>query len=79
MGHRYTMPDIKRMVSADPSLLDGFSKEEEKELVAAVRAKRDKKHRGARANNLAASTDAKRTVERLMEEVRSLPAMRDTR
>ncbi|KAJ7866549.1 hypothetical protein B0H14DRAFT_3442257 [Mycena olivaceomarginata] len=72
IGHRYTMPDIKRMVSADPSMLEGFSKEEEKKMVADVRAKRDKKHRGARANNLAASADAKRTVERLMEEITSL-------
>ncbi|KAJ7873911.1 hypothetical protein B0H14DRAFT_3438124 [Mycena olivaceomarginata] len=72
VGHRYTMPDIKRMVSADPSMLEGFSKEEEKKMVADVRAKRDKKHRGARANNLAASADAKRTVERLMEEITSL-------
>ncbi|KAJ7789148.1 hypothetical protein B0H14DRAFT_3503327 [Mycena olivaceomarginata] len=72
VGHRYTMPDIKRMVSADPSMLEGFSKEEEKKMVADVRAKRDKKHRGACANNLAASADAKRTVERLMEEITSL-------
>ncbi|KAJ7326444.1 hypothetical protein DFH08DRAFT_816762 [Mycena albidolilacea] len=72
VGHRYTMPDIKRMVSADPSMLEGFSKEEEKKMVADVRAKRDKKHRGARANNLAATADAKRTVERLMEEITSL-------
>ncbi|KAJ7744222.1 hypothetical protein B0H14DRAFT_3514731 [Mycena olivaceomarginata] len=71
VGHRYTMPDIKRMVSTDPSILEGFSKEEKK-MVADVWAKRDKKHRGARANNLAASADAKRTVERLIEEITSL-------
>ncbi|KAJ7693719.1 hypothetical protein B0H14DRAFT_3531065 [Mycena olivaceomarginata] len=72
VGHRYTMPDIKRMVSADPLMLEGFSKEEEKKMVADVRAKRNKKHRGAHANNLAASADVKRTVERLMEEITSL-------
>ncbi|KAJ7769755.1 hypothetical protein B0H14DRAFT_3509418 [Mycena olivaceomarginata] len=49
----------------------GFSKEEKK-MVADVQAKCDKKHRGARANNLAASADAKCTVERLMEEITSL-------
>jgi hypothetical protein len=37
------MPGIKRMVSADPSMLEGFSKEEEKKMVADVRAKHNKK------------------------------------
>jgi hypothetical protein len=64
------MTDIKWMVKEDPSMLDGFTKEEEEEMVAGICEKRETKHRGARANNLAASADAKRTVERLMEEVR---------
>jgi hypothetical protein len=79
IGRRFTMPDIKRMVKADPSMLEGFSKEEEKKMVADIRDKRDRKRRGARANNLAASADAKRTVERLMEEVRALSLMFETR
>ncbi|KAJ7867195.1 hypothetical protein B0H14DRAFT_3441892 [Mycena olivaceomarginata] len=72
VGHRYLMTDIKRMVKEDPSMLDGFTKEEEEEMVAGIREKRETKHRGARANNLAASADAKRTVERLMEEITGL-------
>ncbi|KAJ7328690.1 hypothetical protein DFH08DRAFT_967111 [Mycena albidolilacea] len=72
VGRRYTMPDIKRMVKDDPSMLEGFSKEEEGSMVDNIQEKRDKKHHGARANNLAASADAKRTVERLMEEITGL-------
>ncbi|KAJ7816685.1 hypothetical protein B0H14DRAFT_3475142 [Mycena olivaceomarginata] len=72
IGRRFTMPDIKQMVKADPSMLEGFLKEEEKKMVSDIRDKRDRKRRGARANNLAASADAKRTVERLMEEITGL-------
>ncbi|KAJ7874663.1 hypothetical protein B0H14DRAFT_3437478 [Mycena olivaceomarginata] len=72
IGCRYTMPDIKQMVKDDPSMLEGFSKEEEGSMVNNIQEKRDKKHHGARANNLAASADAKRTVERLMEEITGL-------
>lgn len=69
-GERYTIPDVKALVAEDPSLLEGFTKEEEKTMVAAVLAKRGLKRRGMRANNIAAGADAKRTVVRLMEEVR---------
>ncbi|KAJ7800269.1 hypothetical protein B0H14DRAFT_3490890 [Mycena olivaceomarginata] len=79
VGRRYTMPDIKRMVKEDPSMLEGFSKEEEGSMLDDIRDKRDRKHRGARANNLAASADAKRTVERLMEEVRAFSSTFETR
>ncbi|KAJ7712602.1 hypothetical protein B0H14DRAFT_3523839 [Mycena olivaceomarginata] len=72
VGHRYLMTDIKRMVKEDPSMLDGFTKEEEEEMVAGIHEKRETKHRGARANNLAASADAKRMVEHLMEEITGL-------
>ncbi|KAJ7884618.1 hypothetical protein B0H14DRAFT_3432340 [Mycena olivaceomarginata] len=72
VGCRYTMPDIKRMVKDDPSMLEGFSKEEEGSMVDNIREKRDKKHQGARANNLATSADGKRTVEHLMEEIMGL-------
>ncbi|KAJ7789410.1 hypothetical protein B0H14DRAFT_3503021 [Mycena olivaceomarginata] len=45
IGRRFTMPDIKRMVKADPSMLEGFSKEEEKKMVADIRGKRNRKCR----------------------------------
>jgi hypothetical protein len=63
------MPEVKRMVAKDPSMLEGFSREEKKEMIADVLAKRDAKRRGTRANNLAAAVDAKRTMDRLMTEV----------
>ncbi|KAJ7209893.1 hypothetical protein B0H12DRAFT_971763, partial [Mycena haematopus] len=72
LGDRYKIPDVKRMVNADPSMLDGFTEEEEREMVADVLQKRTLKFRGTRANNVAASADAKRTVERLMVEITAL-------
>ena len=71
VGERYKIPEVKRMVGADPSMLEGFTAEEEEAMVAAVHEKRKRKYRGTRANNLAAGADARRTVERLMVEVRS--------
>ncbi|KAJ7802743.1 hypothetical protein B0H14DRAFT_3488151 [Mycena olivaceomarginata] len=70
-GERYTMPEVKLMVVEDPSMLEGFSKEE-KEMVKAILTKRERKTRGTRANNLAAAADAKRTMDRLMIEITSL-------
>ncbi|KAJ6535840.1 hypothetical protein DFH09DRAFT_1324896 [Mycena vulgaris] len=55
LGEHYKILEMKRMVTTDPSMLDGFMLEEEE-----------------MANNLAAGTDAMRTVERLMEEIMSL-------
>ncbi|KAJ7351491.1 hypothetical protein DFH08DRAFT_625896, partial [Mycena albidolilacea] len=71
-GERYTMPEVKLMVAEDPSMLEGFSKEEEKEMVKAILTKRERKTRGTHANNLAAAVDAKRTMDRLMIEITSL-------
>ncbi|KAJ7794767.1 hypothetical protein B0H14DRAFT_2216756, partial [Mycena olivaceomarginata] len=72
VGERYTMPEVKRMVAKDPSMLEGFSREEKKEMIADVLAKRNAKRRGTRANNLAAAVDAKRTMDRLMTEITNL-------
>lgn len=69
MGERYKIPDIKRMVREDPSMLRNFTEEEEEEMVDKLLEKRKTKFRGTRANNVAAGADAKRTVERLMVEV----------
>ena len=69
MGERLVMQDAKRLVRDDPSLLEGFTPEEEAEMVAEAEEKRKTKFRGTRANNIAAGADAKRTVERMMVEV----------
>ncbi|KAJ7813010.1 hypothetical protein B0H14DRAFT_2605423 [Mycena olivaceomarginata] len=63
---------VKRMVAKDPSMLEGFSREEKKEMIADVLAKRDVKRRGTRANNLAAAVNAKQTMDRLMTEITNL-------
>jgi hypothetical protein len=70
VGERYRIPEVKRMVAADPSMLDGFSKAETKEMIKQVLENRQKKARGTRANNLSAAADARRTMDRLMLEVR---------
>ncbi|KAJ7436805.1 hypothetical protein B0H11DRAFT_1669462, partial [Mycena galericulata] len=72
VGERYNLRDVKKMAKADPSLLDGFTKEEEAAMVKAALEKRALKHRGSHANNLAARVDARRTVERLMREISAL-------
>ncbi|KAJ7430371.1 hypothetical protein B0H11DRAFT_1722741, partial [Mycena galericulata] len=72
VGERYNLRDVKKMAKADPSLLDGFTKEEEEAMVKAALEKRALKHHGSRANNLAARVDARRTVERLMREITAL-------
>ena len=72
MVERYKMPEIKRMVTDDPSMLEGFTEEEEREMVAEIEERRKVKQRGTRANNLAATADTKRTLDRLMVEVRCL-------
>ncbi|KAJ6524066.1 hypothetical protein DFH09DRAFT_1329593 [Mycena vulgaris] len=69
LGERLLMKDVKRMVRDDPSMLDGFTAEEEAEMVAELEEKCKTKFRGTRANNPAAGADAKRTVERMMVEV----------
>ncbi|KAJ7495252.1 hypothetical protein FB451DRAFT_1163991 [Mycena latifolia] len=60
MGSCYNITNIKEKVKDDPSLLEGFSAEEEEEMVAEIMAKRTLKQGGARANNLA--VDANREV-----------------
>ncbi|KAJ7808472.1 hypothetical protein B0H14DRAFT_3482314 [Mycena olivaceomarginata] len=44
VGERYTMPQVKLMFADDPSMLEGFSKEEEKEMIKAILTK----HKGKR-------------------------------
>ncbi|KAJ7878797.1 hypothetical protein B0H14DRAFT_3435395 [Mycena olivaceomarginata] len=72
VGERYRIPEVKRMVAADPSMLDGFSKAETKEMIKQVLENRQKKARGTRANNLSAAADARRTMDRLMLEITNL-------
>ncbi|KAJ6538378.1 hypothetical protein DFH09DRAFT_1323900 [Mycena vulgaris] len=70
LGEQLLMKDVKCMPY--PSMLDGFTAEEEAEMVAELEEKRKTKFRGTRANNLAAGADAKRTVERMMVEITGL-------
>jgi hypothetical protein len=70
VGERYQIPEVKRMVAVDPSMLDGFSKAETKEMIKQVLENCQKKVRGTRTNNLLAVTDARCTMDRLMLEVR---------
>ncbi|KAJ6470480.1 hypothetical protein C8R45DRAFT_1104896 [Mycena sanguinolenta] len=72
VGERYTMPQVRRMASKDPSMLQGFTEEEEKEMMAEAVAKWQLRRRGARANNAAAKVDAKRTLDRLFAEITGL-------
>ncbi|KAJ6499895.1 hypothetical protein DFH09DRAFT_1102817 [Mycena vulgaris] len=72
VGKHFKMAEVKARVAADPTLLDAFTKEEEAEMLEEVMEKRKRKFRGARANNLAAGADAKRTVERMMVEITGL-------
>ncbi|KAJ7120514.1 hypothetical protein C8R43DRAFT_846623, partial [Mycena crocata] len=72
LGERYKMPAVKRMVTEDPSMLEDFTPDEEEEMVLEVQEKRKTKQRGTRANNLAASADARRTLLRLYQEITRL-------
>ncbi|KAJ7501675.1 hypothetical protein B0H11DRAFT_1697364, partial [Mycena galericulata] len=71
-GNRLTIPDVKELVKEDPSLLEGYTTEEETQMVADLGAKRERKGRGTRANNIAANVDIKRTMGRLVEELNGM-------
>ncbi|KAJ7075100.1 hypothetical protein B0H15DRAFT_956759 [Mycena belliarum] len=72
VGERHRITDVKRMVRDDPSMLDDFTEEEEAEMLADLLEKRKLKRTGARANNIAAVADAKRAMDRLLEEMTGL-------
>ncbi|KAJ7360914.1 hypothetical protein DFH08DRAFT_951551 [Mycena albidolilacea] len=72
VGERYRIPEVKHMVAADPSMLDGFSKAETKEMIKQVLENRQKKARETCANNLSPAVDARRTMDRLMLEITNL-------
>ncbi|KAJ7695295.1 hypothetical protein B0H14DRAFT_2249883, partial [Mycena olivaceomarginata] len=71
-GNRLSMPQVKAMVKDDPSLLEGFTTEEEEEMLADLTAKRGRRHHGTRANNIAANADIKRTMARLVQELNGM-------
>ncbi|KAJ7667387.1 hypothetical protein B0H14DRAFT_3539121 [Mycena olivaceomarginata] len=50
---------VKAMVADNPSMLEGFSREEEKEMIKDTLEKRKAKARGTHANHLSAAADAK--------------------
>ncbi|KAJ7170397.1 hypothetical protein C8R43DRAFT_944913 [Mycena crocata] len=72
LGQRYKIPQVKRMVADDPSMLEGFTEEEEAEMVEEVLEKRKTKRHGARATNKAAKEDARRTIDHLALEIMAL-------
>ncbi|KAJ7767579.1 hypothetical protein B0H14DRAFT_3509785 [Mycena olivaceomarginata] len=71
-GSRLTIPEVKVIVRDDPSLLEGYTTEEEAQMLADLEAKRDRKCRGTRANNISANADIKRTMARLVEELNGM-------
>jgi hypothetical protein len=68
-GIRLTIPEIKVIVKDDPSLLEGYTMEEEVQMLADLEAKRNRKCRGTRANNISVNADIKHTMAHLVEEV----------
>ncbi|KAJ7148709.1 hypothetical protein C8R43DRAFT_888795, partial [Mycena crocata] len=72
LGARYKIPEVKRMVADDPTMLDAFTEEEEEEMLRELEEKRKLKHHGARATNKAAKEDARQTIDRLAKEIMAL-------
>ncbi|KAJ6521387.1 hypothetical protein DFH09DRAFT_1097834 [Mycena vulgaris] len=68
-GDRYKIPEVKRMVVEDLSMLEGFTLEEEQKMMTVLQEKCKQKYQGTRANNLAAGVDARCTVECMMVEL----------
>ncbi|KAJ7194192.1 hypothetical protein GGX14DRAFT_576511 [Mycena pura] len=71
-GTRLTIPEVKAMVKDDPSLLEGYTSEQEAEMLANLTAKRERRHHGTRANNISATADIKRTMSRLVQELNGM-------
>ncbi|KAJ7813920.1 hypothetical protein B0H13DRAFT_2382098 [Mycena leptocephala] len=71
-GNRLSIPQVKAMVKDDPSLLEGYTSEEEAEMLADLTAKREHKRHGTRANNIAANADIRRTMARLVQELNGM-------
>ncbi|KAF8146679.1 hypothetical protein K438DRAFT_1780693 [Mycena galopus ATCC 62051] len=69
VGEQHTIPKVKEMVAEDPSMLEGPSKEEEKEMIKETLANHQMKARGTCANHLFAAANVKRTMDRLMVEM----------
>ncbi|KAJ7104593.1 hypothetical protein C8R43DRAFT_963795 [Mycena crocata] len=72
LGEGVKMTEVKEMVKADPSMLTGFTEEEEAEMLEEAREKASTKFRGTRANNKAAQADARATLMRLAREIMAL-------
>ncbi|KAJ7170419.1 hypothetical protein C8R43DRAFT_1120851 [Mycena crocata] len=70
--HSVKSKEVKRMVNEDPTMLEGFTEEEEAEMLEEVAEKRKVRHSGARATNKAAQEDVRRTIDRLAAEIMAL-------
>ncbi|KAJ7726583.1 hypothetical protein B0H14DRAFT_3620014 [Mycena olivaceomarginata] len=64
-GSRLTIPRSGDRED-DPSLLEGYTTEEEAQMLADLEVKRDRKCRGTRANNISANADIKHTMAHLL-------------
>ncbi|KAG1784872.1 uncharacterized protein HD556DRAFT_1250718 [Suillus plorans] len=70
-GSRYTLAELREMVTNDPQM-NKLTKEEKASYIEALNEHRDKKALGVRANNSAAARDVVATTERLMKELDDL-------
>lgn len=66
------MPEVNAMVADDPTLYEGFTAEEEEEMLQELQEQRDVNQTGTRGNNLASQKVARGVIDRIGEMV-SLP------
>ena len=68
-GERKTLAELKEMVLTDPDI-QNMTKEDEQELIDALKEYREEKKRNARPNNKSAARDITATMDRITDEVR---------
>ncbi|KAJ6448990.1 hypothetical protein C8R45DRAFT_1114915 [Mycena sanguinolenta] len=71
-GNKYTIPQTKQLIKEDLTLLEGFTEEEEKEMLDEMVKNSKTKKKGARASKQAVVLDTKWTIGKLWEEMTSL-------
>jgi hypothetical protein len=64
-------PLIALHLTADKALEEGFTKDEEENMLEVLRAARKLQRVGLRASNIAAATDVRAVANRLQDEVRT--------
>jgi hypothetical protein len=68
-GERKTLAELKEMALTDPDV-QNMTKEDEQELIDALKEYREEKKRNARPNNKSAARDITATMDRVTDEVR---------